>query len=55
MKVPPNYGEKFGAEFNKIYGDLAKKHSIELIAFESFLGGVAGVKAMNQADGIHPN
>lgn len=53
MYAPPNLGQDYGAEFNAIYPDLARKHGVMYDAF--FLEGVAADPAYNQKDGIHPN
>ncbi len=53
LYMPPNYGQKYRSEFEKMYATLAAKHSIQLIPF--ILKGVAGKKDLNLADGIHPN
>ena len=53
MEAPPNYGNPYTAEFRQVFRDLARAHDVVFIPF--LLGGVAGVPAMNQADGIHPN
>ncbi len=52
MMAPPNMGPAYGAAFNAIYAQLAKKHSVELYPF--FLDGVVADATLNQADGIHP-
>ena len=39
--------------FAKAFQDLAKENNVAFMPF--FLEDVGGVKAMNQADGIHPN
>jgi acyl-CoA thioesterase-1 len=52
MKVPPNYGEEYTVEFEKVFIRLAKKHDLSLVPF--FLEGVAGVREHTQPDGIHP-
>lgn len=39
-------------EFRKIYKEIAIKHDTELIPF--FIDGVAGIKHLNMADGLHP-
>ena len=46
MMMPPNYGEDYRKNFQKVYKDLAKKHSVEFIPF--LLNGVAGDKSLNQ-------
>ena len=53
MFAPPNLGEDYGAEFNSIYPDLAKKYGALYDTF--FLEGVAADPTLNQSDGIHPN
>ena len=53
MKAPPNYGEKFPKDFEKIFARVALEKKIPFIPF--FLEGVAGDSKLNQADGIHPN
>ena len=52
MKVPPNMGRKYGAKFETIYPELAKKNQLPLIPF--VLEGVGGVRELNLPDGIHP-
>ena len=52
MKVPPNYGEEYAVEFEKVFIRLAEKHSLSLVPF--FLEDVAGVREHTQSDGIHP-
>lgn len=53
MEAPPNYGAPYTAEFRQVFRDLAKTHGVVFIPF--LLEGVAGIPAMNQPDGIHPN
>ena len=53
MLAAPNLGPQFGAEFNSIYPDVARKHGADLYPF--FLANVAGVRGLNLGDGIHPN
>lgn len=52
MKMPPNYGPVYTAQFQKIYADLAKENHVTLMPF--MLKGVGGDRSLNQADGIHP-
>ena len=52
IKVPPNYGEEYTIEFEKVFFRLAKKYNLSLVPF--FLEGVAGVRKYTQSDGIHP-
>lgn len=53
MKALPNYGKSYGAEFERVYTELAKEKKLLLIPF--LLEGVGGEMDMNQADGVHPN
>jgi acyl-CoA thioesterase-1 len=53
MEAPPNYGEAYTSEFRRAYRDLAREHDVAFMPF--FLEGVAGIAALNQRDGIHPN
>ena len=53
MQIPPNYGQKYIAQFKALYSALAKEEKIELIPF--FLEGVATRPDLFQADRIHPN
>ncbi len=53
MKLPPNYGAKYVADFEQMYKRLAHEEKLPLLPF--LLEGVAGVPTLNQPDGIHPN
>jgi len=50
MKLPPNYGEAYTAQFHNVYPSIAKKHGILLLSF--LLEGVAANQF--QADNLHP-
>jgi acyl-CoA thioesterase I len=52
MKIPPNYGVKYTQSFAQTYTALAKQHRVIFVPF--LLEGVAGNRALNQADGVHP-
>jgi len=52
MRVPPKYGASYSSAFADLFPDLATRYHVPIIPF--FLDGVAGVGALNQADGIHP-
>ena len=52
MKIPPNYGLKYSADFSDNYAKLAKKHQIKLVPF--MLNGIAGNHDLVQQDGLHP-
>lgn len=53
MLAPPNWGEAYQRDFDRIYPDLAKAHGVPLYPF--FLDGVAMDPKLNQPDGLHPN
>lgn len=53
MLIPPNYGPEYSKRFKKMYEDIKIKYDLESMPF--LLQGVAGVKELNQRDGIHPN
>ena len=53
MEAPPNFGADYTARFRRVYVTLAEKYRVRFIPF--LLDGVAGVAALNQPDGIHPN
>jgi acyl-CoA thioesterase-1 len=50
MRLPPNYGGPYTAQFSKVYPRLAKQHRIPLLPF--LLDGVAADQF--QADNLHP-
>ena len=52
MKLPPNYGQEYTADFERIYQSLAEQYRLPMIPF--FLEGVAASATLTQADGIHP-
>ena len=53
MKAAPNLGAAYRAAFDGMYPRLARKYGVKLYPF--FLNGVAGDRALIQADGLHPN
>lgn len=53
MEAPTNLGGQYTTRFHNAYGRAAKEKGITLWPF--LLDGVAGVSALNQGDGIHPN
>ncbi|HMQ02569.1 MAG TPA: arylesterase [Pyrinomonadaceae bacterium] len=53
MLAPPTAGSDYGREFTMAFPDLADEHNIAFLPF--LLEGVAAIKDLNQADGIHPN
>jgi acyl-CoA thioesterase-1 len=55
MEAPTNLGEDYRANFRNTFHELAAEYHgrIRLVPF--LLEGVAGMPALNQSDGIHPN
>jgi acyl-CoA thioesterase-1 len=53
IRVPPNYGKNYSADFFALYPELAKNMKLPLIPF--LLEGVAANPELNLPDGIHPN
>lgn len=53
MRMPPNYGQAYTAEFHALFQDLAKEKGTAFIPF--LLEGVAAKPELNLPDGIHPN
>jgi acyl-CoA thioesterase-1 len=51
MRLPPNYGP-YADQFTAVYPKLAKELGVPLVPF--LLKDVGGIRALNQADGIHP-
>jgi len=52
MEAPPNLGRQYAMRFRAVFPAVARDHDAVLLPF--LLEGVAGVEALNQADGIHP-
>lgn len=53
MLIPPNYGPNYSEQFKNMFLKLKKKYQLKFMPF--LLLDVAGVKSLNQGDGIHPN
>jgi acyl-CoA thioesterase I len=53
MRSPTNWGDTYSEDFDAIFPDLAKEHS--LLFYPFFLDGVVFDTKLNQRDGIHPN
>lgn len=53
MEAPRNLGAAYTRRFHEVFGAVARETGAGLIPF--FLEGIAGVPALNQDDGIHPN
>ncbi|WP_353213013.1 arylesterase [Rhodovarius sp.] len=54
MIAPPNLGADYGREFAAIFTALAAQRP-GMLFYPFLLEGVAGIAALNQPDGIHPN
>ena len=52
MLAPRNFGPDYARAFDAIYPELAAAH--DLILYPFILEGVAGDRALNQPDGLHP-
>ena len=52
MLVPPNMGPEYSERYRAVFTEVATETGAKLLPF--LLEGVAGVAALNQADGIHP-
>ena len=53
MRLPPNYGDRYAAQFAETFRSVAQRTSVAFLPF--LLDGVGGVATLNQPDGIHPN
>ena len=53
MRMPPNYGPEFTAQFVSSYSDLAHEKNLPLVPF--LMKDVALSPELIQGDGIHPN
>ena len=52
MRIPPNYGPQYTAQFGAVYTDLAREEHVPLVPF--LLSEVALHPDLMQADGVHP-
>jgi len=53
MRIPPNYGPVYAAQFEGMYDRLAELDDVRLVPF--FLDGVVLNRSLMQNDGLHPN
>jgi acyl-CoA thioesterase-1 len=53
IRIPPNYGPRYIAEFDDVFRQVAAELDVPWIEF--FMDGVALNEELMQADGIHPN
>ena len=52
MEALPNLGRQFGETYRQLFRDVAADYDAAFIPF--LLDGVAGVRDLNQRDGVHP-
>ena len=52
MKLPPNYGLDYTAQFAQSFADIAKQEKVALLPF--LLQPIVGDRAAFQADNLHP-
>jgi acyl-CoA thioesterase-1 len=52
IRLPPNYGPRYGTGFADLYSQLSQQYGVPLVPF--LLEGVALHPALMQADGLHP-
>jgi acyl-CoA thioesterase-1 len=53
IRIPPNYGPRYGEDFARVFPELAQQFHVPLVPF--LLKDVALDPARMQADGMHPN
>lgn len=53
MRIPPNYGPRYTADFRQMYQDIANRYQLPLVPF--LLESVALDPARMQEDGLHPS
>ena len=53
METPPTRGWEYTVGFHNVFPRVAKRYGVPLVPF--LLTGVALVREMNGADGVHPN
>ena len=53
MRIPPNYGPRYGAGFYRLFDTVANRSQSAYLPF--LMAGVGGVPELMQTDGLHPN
>jgi len=53
IRLPPNYGPAYNAQFEVIFSELSAEMKVGLVPF--FMARVALKPALMQSDGLHPN
>jgi acyl-CoA thioesterase I len=52
MRLPPNYGASYDAQFRAVFTRIAQRHGAALVPF--LLEGIADKRELFQSDGLHP-
>jgi acyl-CoA thioesterase I len=52
MRLPPNYGASYDAQFRAVFARVAQRHGALLVPF--LLEGFADKRELFQSDGLHP-
>jgi len=52
MRLPPNYGPKYTAEFDAVFAELARERKVAFVPF--LLDGFGDRREFFQSDTIHP-
>jgi acyl-CoA thioesterase I len=52
MRLPPNYGASYDAQFRAVFTRVAQRHGAALVPF--LLEGFADKRELFQSDGLHP-
>ncbi len=52
LEALPNLGAAYGDAYRQVFRDVASDYDAALVPF--LLDGVAGIRDLNQADGVHP-
>ncbi len=53
LRAPPLMGGAYAREFDAVYPAVSRANGVGLVS--DLLAGVAGHRALNQGDGLHPN
>lgn len=53
MRIPPNYGPRYGEGFYRLFDTVASQSQSAYLPF--LMAGVGGVPELMQSDGLHPN
>jgi acyl-CoA thioesterase I len=53
VRLPPNYGQRYNSDFEKMFADLGRVHKVAVVPW--FMKNVADQPTRMQRDGLHPN